>query len=316
MAVAMKEKISFYLIPLCFILSLTPLVNSVEALGLGIFIAIVLGNVHAPQTRKLTRPMLSAAIIALGAGMNLFAVARAGLSGIAMTFVGLSVTIFVGFILGRLLKVSSGISLLINTGTAICGGSAIAAVSSAIHAKEEDTSVALGVVFVLNACALVVFPLLGHVFHLNQHQFGVWSAMAIHDTSSVVGATIQYGRESLEIGTTIKLARALWIVPVTLVVSYIHSRRSPQSEVKVKRQYPWFILGFLATSAIITFVPALHDIGGAVEYVGRHLFVGTLFLIGLGLSLKTLKEVGLRPLLQGVLLWFFVASANLAIILF
>jgi uncharacterized integral membrane protein (TIGR00698 family) len=201
----------------------------------------------------------------------------------------------------------------VNVGTAICGGSAIAAVSAAVRAKEHETSVALGVVFTLNAIALALFPYLGHMLSLDQHQFGLWSAMAIHDTSSVVGATLQYGAQALEVGTTVKLARALWIVPVTIGIAFAH--KSESGEQKTKRQYPWFILGFVATSALVTFNPALHDLGQIVESCGRHIFVATLFLIGLSISMKTLKQVGVRPFILGITLWAIVAIANLLLVL-
>jgi len=303
------------LVPLGFLLSLTPWINSAGALALGIMTSLIVGNPYSARTAKLTRPMLSLAIIALGAGMNLIVVGHAGLNGLVVTLVGLSLTMALGFLIGRAFKVGREISILVSVGTAICGGSAIAAVSSAIGAKENETSVALAVVFVLNAVALLIFPLIGHAVGLEQHQFGLWSAMAIHDTSSVVGASIQYGPKALEIGTTVKLARALWIVPVTLVIAHFY-KKNLSSEAKVKAQYPWFILGFIAASAAATFIPALHDVGQTIEMAGRHLFVATLYLIGLGLTLKKLREVGARPLLQGVTLWVLVASANLLLVYF
>ncbi|HJU83122.1 MAG TPA: putative sulfate exporter family transporter, partial [Holophagaceae bacterium] len=220
-----------------------------------------------------------------------------------------------GLLLGRQLKVAGNTSLLISVGTAICGGSAIAAVAPVIHAEDEDTSVALGTVFLLNAAALLLFPLIGHHFGMGQRPFGLWAALAIHDTSSVVGAATTYGREATIIATTTKLARALWIVPVTLAVGFWVARQHHEHREKVKAKRPWFILGFLLAAALVTYVPALKPSGDLVSALAKRSLTLTLFLLGLGLSREAIRRVGARPMLQGVGLWLLVGGATLAAIL-
>jgi uncharacterized integral membrane protein (TIGR00698 family) len=246
--------------------------------------------------------------------MNLAEVGRAGVHGFLYTVVGITLTMSAGLTLGRLLRTEQDTSLLVTVGTAICGGSAIAAVAPTIRAKSHDVSVALATVFFLNAVALFIFPSIGHHFGLSQMQFGVWSALAIHDTSSVVGAAMQYGSRALEIATTIKLTRALWIVPVTFAVGLAWNRgKNEEHEAKPKR--PWFILGFLAAAAIVTWIPGLKPLGHIVFVGAQRSLVMTLFLIGSGLSRATLKVVGRRPLIQGFLLWVLMGSGTLGAIL-
>ncbi len=260
--------------------------------------------------------MLAWSIVGLGAGVNLMTVAKAGANGFVFTIVSLAVTLLLGFFIGRAFKTSREMSALINVGTAICGGSAIAAVSSAIRAKDESISVSLGVVFVLNAVALFVFPDLGHWFGLSQEQFGLWAALAIHDTSSVVGATLQYGEKALEIGTVVKLVRALWIVPVSFLFVWFFRTEVSRAQSSQPRQYPWFIGGFVLMSAIFTFNEGLQDSGHQLEWLARRTLVATLFLIGSGLTLATLKKVGLKTFLHGICLWVLVAAASLLAVIF
>lgn len=246
--------------------------------------------------------------------MDLQAVGRAGMHGALYTVVGIVVTGLVGFLLGKILKTPRAISLLITVGTAICGGSAIAAASSAIRAKSEEISVSLATVFFLNAAALFLFPWIGHHFLLSETQFGLWSALAIHDTSSVVGAALQYGPQALELATTVKLARALWIIPVTFFIAYFWKHESEQkSSAPVKR--PWFILGFILTAALVTYIPVLQPTGILVSSIAKRTLVFTLFLIGSGLTRATLRAVGLRPFAQGILLWAVVTLSTLGAIL-
>jgi uncharacterized integral membrane protein (TIGR00698 family) len=280
---------------------------------MGVALAVIVGHPYLPYTRKLTKPLLAYSIVGLGAGMDLAVIGRAGLNGLLFTAVALSLTLLIGWWIGRLLRTSPDTAKLINVGTAICGGSAIAAVSSAIHAEDDETSIALGIVFILNACALLIFPLLGHAMHLTQTEFGLWCALAIHDTSSVVGATMQYGLRALQVGTTVKLVRALWIIPVTLIFAKLFSDRNSQTSAR-RRQYPWFILGFILTSAIVTWRPELQPVGHVVERFAKQMLVATLFLIGSSLTRATLQKVGLRPLIHGVLLWLIVAAANLIVV--
>jgi uncharacterized integral membrane protein (TIGR00698 family) len=256
---------------------------------------------------------LQISVIGLGAGMNLNEVGRAGVHGFFYTVIGISVTMTLGLTLGWLIRTERDTSLLVTVGTAICGGSAIAAVAPAIRAKHHDVSVALATVFFLNAVALFIFPPLGRYFGLGQAQFGVWSALAIHDTSSVVGAAMQYGARALEIATTIKLTRALWIVPVTLVIGALWNRGTSAGAGKAKR--PWFILGFLAAAAIVTWIPALKPSGHVVFLAAQRCLVVTLFLIGSGLSREALQTVGRRPLIQGFILWVAMGTGTLGAIL-
>lgn len=293
------------------ILCLWPKISAGIALLLGVLGTLLFGNPYEAKTKKFTPQLLTYSVIGLGAGMNLLVVLKVGLHGILYTVVSIGAAFAIGTILGLILKVERDLSLLLTVGTAICGGSAIAAVAPVLGAKPHQVSVSLGTVFMLNACALFLFPWLGHHFSLTQNQFGLWSALAIHDTSSVVGSTLQYGQEALQVGTTVKLARALWIVPVTFAVGFFVARRnhSPQTEAKPKR--PWFILGFLLMAALVTWIPALAFAGHIVEFVARRLLVLTLFLIGANLSRETLKAVGFRPFLQGVLLWIAIGTGSL-----
>jgi uncharacterized integral membrane protein (TIGR00698 family) len=237
-----------------------------------------------------------------------------GLQGIGYTVVGISTTLLLGYLVGKILKTESDTSVLISVGTAICGGSAIAAVAPVIRAKHQSVSVALGTIFILNAVALFVFPPLGHFFSLSEHQFGLWSALAIHDTSSVVGASMQYGAEALQTGTTVKLARALWIVPVAFVIGLIYAKKNKEAGA-AKGKKPWFILGFLIAAALVTFIPELQAAGHIVESIAKRCLVVTLFLIGSSLTRETLKSVGPKPFFQGVLVWLTVASLTLGAII-
>lgn len=310
-----RESWGRVLTPAGFVLSLCPFMSSGAALFLGVALALIVGNPYLGRTRKLTKPMLAWSIVGLGAGVNLMMVLKAGMEGFLFTMVSLSVTLLVGYWIGRLFKTSTEMSALINVGTAICGGSAIAAVSSVIRAKDESISVSMGVVFILNALALFIFPVLGHAFGLSQEQFGLWGALAIHDTSSVVGATMQYGQRALEIGTTVKLVRALWIIPVSILFAKFFVKKEEEaSAVHGKKQYPWFIGGFVLMSALVTYFADLQPFGHQVEGLAKRTLVATLFLIGSGLTLGTLKKVGLKTLLHGVVLWVLVGSASLAFI--
>jgi uncharacterized integral membrane protein (TIGR00698 family) len=206
-------------------------------------------------------------------------------------------------------------SFLITAGTAICGGSAIAAISPITGADEEEISVSMGTVFVLNSVALLIFPTIGHFFHLSQNQFGLWSALAIHDTSSVVGAAAKYGNQALAVGTTVKLARALWIVPVSLLAAAFMARTG-HSYKQAKVKVPWFIVLFCLAAAAATYLPRFATQYGTLSHLGKAGLTATLFLIGTSLSKKTLQQVGVRPFVQGVTLWIIVAGASLAAIYF
>ena len=300
--------------PLVSGILLLPFVSPGLALMMGVAFAFIFGNPYPLTTARMVTPLLQFSVMGLGAGMNLAEVGRVGIHGFFYTVIGITVTVTLGLALGALMHTERDTSLLVTVGTAICGGSAIAAVAPTIRAKHHDVSVALATVFCLNAVALVIFPPLGRHLRLGQAQFGVWSALAIHDTSSVVGAAMQYGSGALEIATTIKLTRALWIVPVTLAVGLLWNRGGRNSGAgKIKR--PWFILGFLAAAAFVTWIPALKPAGRAVFMGAQRSLVVTLFLIGSGLSREALQSVGRRPLIQGLLLWLVMGSGTLGAIM-
>ena len=297
------------LIALGIAYSLSPWGSAAIALLLGVLVAVVSGNPFADKTKAIAQRLLAYSIIGLGAGMNLITVSKAGLSGLGMTAVSIATTLTLGLLIGKLTKSDKETSILISVGTAICGGSAIAAIAPVMKAKSHNITVALGTVFLLNALALLLFPAIGHYFNLTQEQFGIWSALAIHDTSSVVGAGLQYGPEALQTGITIKLARALWIVPLTIGFGFLY--HDVKAEHGGKGKKPWFILGFLLMAALVTWVPQFQVAGHMVEAVARKCLVATLFLIGSNLTIRTLQNVGMRPLIQGLLLWLLVSAVTL-----
>ena len=243
----------------------------------------------------------------LGFGMDLHEVLRAGRSGFVYTAASISFALIFGLLAGVLLRVNKTASILISTGTAICGGSAIAAVAPIIGANDEEMAVSLGTVFILNSIALLIFPPLGWALHLTQQQFGLWAALAIHDTSSVVGAASRYGSVALVVGTTVKLTRALWIVPVAIGAAIL--KRS-----KTRIQWPWFILFFALAAVANTYVPALTNLWHVLSNLGKLGLTATLYLIGTGISRATLREVGWPPLLQGIILWILVGVTSLWLI--
>ena len=260
------------------------------------------------EAKKLSKSLLQASVIGLGFGMDLQQVMQAGRSGFIYTAGSISIALLLGWGLGRLLAVKQRISYLISAGSAICGGSAIAAIAPITNASQEEIAVSLGTVFVLNSIALLTFPVIGTVLHMTQTQFGLWSALAIHDISSVVGATAKYGSVALAVGTTVKLARALWIVPLSLGTALANKS-------KARIQWPWFILFFCMAAVANTYAYIFQPAYPVLKHLGVIGLTVTLYLIGTGLSMKTLREVGVRPLLQGVLLWVFVAVGSLSLIL-
>ena len=277
------------------------------ALTAGIIFGLCVRHPYPELSRNIARVLLQVSVVALGFGMNLHEVVKAGRSGFVYTSLGIMLSMVAGLFLGKLLGVSGNASYLITSGTAICGGSAIAAVGPILHADDNEMAVSLGTVFILNSIALLTFPPIGSALHLTQSQFGLWAALAIHDTSSVVGATVKYGKEALVVGTTVKLARALWIVPLALVTAAV--KRS-----KTRVPWPWFILFFCLAALLNTYVPALASFDRLAFSAGRLGLTATLFLIGTGISVATIRSVGWRPLLQGIVLWVVVASATLYLI--
>ena len=290
-------------------LALVPRVTSAAALLGGAALGLLAGNPAPAATHRWTQRLLPLAVVGLGAEMNLGTVARVGLHGLGYTAVSLVLVLGLGLFLGRILKVDREAGILISVGTAICGGSAIAAAAPVLRARPHQVSVALATVFLLNAVALVLFPPIGHWAGLGQGAFGLWAALAIHDTSSVVGAGLAYGPKALAVATTVKLARALWIVPLTFALGWLAAGRGSEDPRPVKK--PWFIGGFLAVAAVVTWIPVLRGAGHLVATGAHRLLVLSLYLIGAGLSREALRKVGLRPFLQGLLLWLAVAALGL-----
>jgi len=294
---------------LLLVFCLTPWASPPVALALGLGLAQILGNPFASQTKAATTRLLQYSVVGLGFGMNAHAAVQAGRAGIVFTVVSIFGTLVLGYFAGRGLGLGRHVTHLISCGTAICGGSAIAAVGPVMRAKDEEMSVALGTVFVLNAIALFTFPPIGHALAMTQQQFGLWCAIAIHDTSSVVGAAKVYGDQALQVATTVKLARALWIIPVSIATAMIFKQKG------VKIKIPYFIFGFIAAMLLNTYVPALHPVGPVLVALAKIGLTVTLFFIGAGLSAKTVRSVGAKPYLLGVLLWVVISSASLYVIL-
>jgi uncharacterized integral membrane protein (TIGR00698 family) len=294
---------------LALILAATGLISPPLALLGGLIYGFAAVYPFHLESKRLAKFLLQASVVALGFGMNLHQVLQAGRSGFLYTSVSITAVMLLGLGFGYMLHVGKKSAFLISAGTAICGGSAIAAVGPIAEASEEEMAVSLGTVFILNSVALFLFPVVGYALHLTQAQFGLWSALAIHDTSSVVGATAKYGATALAVGTTIKLARALWIVPLSLVTA-------ATLKSKARIQWPWFILLFCLAALLNTLLPSFNPAFGVLNHLGKIGLTVTLFLIGTGLNKETLKRVGARPLLQGLALWIIIGTSTLALILF
>ena len=288
------------------VLSFSPIVSPPIALLFGILFVNIFGKVL--ETDSFVKKLLQYSIIGLGFGINLNTAIEAGSQGFLFTVSTIALVMIFGLFLAKILKIDKTIAQLISAGTAICGGSAIAAVAPILKANSKQTSVALGIVFVLNAVALFIFPEIGHFFNLTQNQFGIWSAIAIHDTSSVVGAASKYGNEALQIATTVKLARALWIIPLAFLISIF-----TKSEGKIK--IPYFIGFFVLAILAGTYLPFLQNFNSIISEISRDTLKVALFLIGAGLSLQNLKNIGIKPLLLGIILWIFISSISLYAVL-
>lgn len=301
-----RKLIYFFALLFC----LMPFVDTPLALLVGIILAQLMEHPFLATSQKLTHILLKASVVGLGFGMNAIQAVATGEKGFLFTVFSIAITILLGIFIGKRLNVEKKTSYLISSGTAICGGSAIAAISPIIKSDEKQVSTALGIVFILNSIALFTFPMIGHSLKLTQYQFGVWAAIAIHDTSSVVGAAAQYGNVALQTATTIKLERSLWIVPVSLLTLVIFKNKSG----KVK--FPYFIIFFIFAMLINTFIPKVHSFATIVVYVAKSGLKISLFLIGTGLSGKQLKLVGLRPFIQGVMVWVFISVLTLISVLY
>ncbi len=290
-------------------LCLMPFISSPLALFLGVIISQVIGNPFGKQVSKVTKLLLQVSVVGLGFGMNLYDAAEAGQSAIIFTVGSISGTILLGLLLGKVMSIPKKTGLLLSVGTAICGGSAIAAVSPIIEANEKEIAVSLGIVFILNALALFIFPPLGHILHLTETQFGWWAAFAIHDTSSVVGAAQQFGQHALHLATTIKLERALWIIPVSFVTAIAFKTSGKKISI------PYFILWYVIAMSINTFFPVIAPVGDVAVLIAKKGLTLTLFLIGTGMTRSAIASVGLRPLLLAVLLWVVISAGSLMVIL-
>jgi uncharacterized integral membrane protein (TIGR00698 family) len=286
-------------------LCLFPFITPPLALLVGLLIAQLIEHPYRHINHRATNLLLKISVVGLGFGMNVFSAVKAGRAGFLFTLVSIFSVLLVGYFLGKLFRTDRKTSFLISAGTAICGGSAIAALSPVTNATEKQISVALGTVFILNSVALFLFPTIGHQLHLSQSQFGMWCAIAIHDTSSVVGATAKYGQQALELATTVKLARALWIIPVAFAASLIFK------STKTKIAPPYFIALFILAMLANTYMPNIRPIVPYFVAWAKLALTLTLFLIGSGLSVKVLKSVGIMPLLQGLVLWVMIAATAL-----
>ena len=273
------------------------------ALFLGLAFALTCGQAHPKFNKKTSKYLLQYSVVGLGFGMNLHSALASGKEGMEFTIVSVIGTLILGWFIGRkFLKVDRNTSYLISSGTAICGGSAIAAVGPVVKANDSEMSVALATIFILNALALFIFPVIGHALNMSQHEFGTWAAIAIHDTSSVVGAGAAYGEEALKVATTIKLTRALWIIPMAFATSFIFKSKGQKISI------PWFIFFFVLAMIVNT------ELGAAINGLARKTLTITMFFIGASLSLDVVKSVGIKPLIQGVLLWVVISLSTLAYI--
>lgn len=296
------------------------------ALFLGLVFAFVFGIPCPRFNKKLSKYLLQASVVGLGFGMNLQKSLQSGAEGMLFTIISVIGVMAIGIWLGRYMKIDGRTSYLISAGTAICGGSAIAAVGGVMHAKENEMAVSLGVIFILNAIALFIFPPLGHLFGLSQEQFGTWAAIAIHDTSSVVGAGEAYGPVACELATLIKCTRALWIIPLAFFTMWYYGRSaarkaSGETAGKGKISIPWFILLFVVAMIIYTYTPAgimptMGPVYNVIVMLAKKALVAVLFAIGAGLSLNVIKGVGVKPLVQALTLWMVIGATSLFVVKF
>ncbi len=278
------------------------------ALLAGIIIAFTIGHPFIHLHHIAPKILLQIAVVGLGFGMNFYSAMEAGKQGVIITFCSVSAVMLIGLAIGIFFGLNRNIRVLISAGTAICGGSAIAAISPAIKAKEEEISVSLATVFILNAVGLLLFPVIGHWLEMDEHTFGFWTAIAIHDTSSVAGAGQTYGPEALQTALTVKIIRTLWLVPLIFVITLSRKKTSK------KMTIPWFIFGFVAAMMINTYVPVVSQLTFMLSVFAKKLLIITLFLIGASLSRKNLKQVGFRPLLFGIILWILIAVVSLFVV--
>ena len=304
-----NEKYKKIVFVLLAVICLTPIVSSPIALLLGFILAVFIGNSFEKNLHQYIHLLLQISIVGLGFGLKLNEALEAGKSGLVLTVISIFTIMILGYFIGKSLQLERPLSYLISVGTAICGGSAIAATSSILKPNTKQISLALAIVFTLNSIALFVYPVIGHLLHLTQEQFGLWCAVGIHDTSSVVGAAAKYGNEALKIATTVKLARALWIIPVSLLTMFIFKNK----EAKIK--IPWFIGYFILAILLNTYFPFFDRLSFGITVLAKSGLNLTLFFIGSSLSIQTLKTIGLKPLALAVFLWIFISIGSLLFIL-
>ncbi|NKI26778.1 putative sulfate exporter family transporter [Arenibacter sp. 6A1] len=300
-SITTRELLFLIMVVLC----LTPFISPPIALLLGLIVAQWIGHPYLHLNHKATHLLLQVSVVGLGFGMNMNSALKAGKEGILFTIVSIISILVIGFFMGKALKLDKKTSYLISVGTAICGGSAIAAISPVIKAKENQISIAIGTIFILNSVALFAFPAIGSALDLSQTQFGMWCAIAIHDTSSVVGAASKYGDKALEIATTVKLARALWIIPLAFLSTYVFKNKG--GNIKI----PYFIGLFVLAMMANTYIPFVQEYSQYLSGIAKAGLTLTLFLIGCGLNRNVLSAVGYKPLLQGIVLWIFIAGGAL-----
>lgn len=287
------------------------------ALFLGIIFVFIFKNPYPKYCKKASKYLLQVCVVGLGFGMNIHRSLAVGKEGIVFTIISVTAVLVIGWVIGKWFKLPTKLSYLISSGTAICGGSAIAAVAPIVRADDDEISLSLATIFILNAIALFIFPPIGHSIGLSENQFGMWAAIAIHDTSSVVGAAASYGKEALEVATTVKLTRALWIIPLSLVSILLF-----RSDGKRKISIPWFIFLFILAMVINTYLSEPVAIKGwetVREWIVRfsHILLSVvLFLIGTGLSISAIKNVGFKPIGLGVTLWILISVVSLLVILY
>lgn len=305
----MKNNLTIIGFVLLILLCLSGSISSAVALILGFLFTLFFGKQFERFTGKVIQYLLKISVIGLGFGMFLMETLKTGKEGLTLTIMTISATLILGFFLTKLLKIDTKLGHLISSGTSICGGSAIAAVSPVIKAKPKVISVALGVVFFLNALALFIFPGIGHFFNMSQHQFGLWAAVAIHDTSSVVGAALDYGQEALRVATTVKLARTLWIIPVSILSMILF--KTKDGKIKI----PWFILLFIGAILLNSYLDLPAMLTSGITTTAKRLLIVTLFLVGSTLSVKDIKQTGFKPFVLGISLWVFISVGSLLFIL-
>lgn len=294
---------------LLFILCLMPFISPAIALFLGLAFGMTAGQPFPVFGKKISKYLLQFSVVGLGFGMNLHESLQTGKEGMVFTIVSVASVLILGMYLGKRLMMDRKTAYLISAGTAICGGSAIAAVAPVIKANDNEMSMSLGTIFILNAIALFIFPPIGHLLGMTQEQFGMWAAIAIHDTSSVVGAGAAYGEKALEIATMVKLTRALWIIPMTIVTMFLFKQKG------AKITIPWFIFFFILAMIANTYLSIPQEVSGALVWLAKKGLTVTLFLIGAGLSRRVIKNVGIRPMVQGVILWIFIGLISLGVIM-